>query len=352
MTSTIVILIIALIVSIGVSFLCSLMEAAFYAISTPYVQYEAKKGSKSGKLLLHFKEDMGKPISAILILNTVAHTCGASVAGWATGQLFGPNALVPFSIAYTLAVLYLSEILPKFIGVVYSKFIAKLFVIPLSWLVKILAPLIYVSDYMAKKIQSNHREEVSAEEVLSMAEMGTKEGSLDNLEGAVIENIIGLDQILVRTIMTPRTVVVRFLENSTLEEISSKLEKLAFSRIPLYNEAEPDILTGYVMQRDILLELINGNKNKTLKQLTRPLKSIPDLMRCDSLLLDMFKSNEHLYSVIDEYGGLAGIISLEDIIEKIIGHEIVDEYDAVSNLRAVARLLRFKKCQEQIAKKF
>ncbi len=352
MTSTIIILIITLIVSIGVSFLCSLMEAAFYAISMPYVQYEAKKGSKSGKLLLDFKEDMGKPISAILILNTVAHTAGASVAGWATGEVFGPNALLPFSVAYTLAILYLSEILPKLVGVVYSKTVAKFFAFPLLWLIKILSPLIHISDWLAKKIKSNHKEEeVSPEEMLSMAEIGTKEGSLDNLEGAVIENIIELDQILIRTVMTPRTVVVRFLETLTLNEISSRLNTLAFSRIPLYDQEEPDTLTGYVTQRDILLELVKGNKEKKLEELARPLKVVPDLMRCDSLLLDMFNSNEHLYSVVDEYGGLAGIITLEDVIEKIVGHEIVDEYDAVSNLRAVARLLRFKKCQEQLNKK-
>ena len=162
--------------------------------------------------------------------------------------------------------------------------------------------------------------------MLSIAEIGEKVGTIDNLEGAVIENIIELDKVLVKTIMTPRTVVVRFMEDLTLNEITPELDKLSFSRIPLYAQDEPDTLTCYVTQRDILKELIKGNKQKKLKEISRPIKTVPDLMKCDSLLLDMFNSKEHLYAVVDEYGGLTGIVTLEDVIEQIIGHEIIDEY--------------------------
>lgn len=327
------------------------MESAFYALPTPFILEEDKKGNITGKLLKRFKDDMGKPIAAILILNTVTNTSGASVAGYAVGKLYGANALLPFSVLYTLLILYFGEIIPKLIGVVHSKFVTKFFAIPLFILIKILSPLINISNFISNKIQSSKKsDEISAQEVLTIAEMGTKEGSLDNLEGAVIENIIELDTILVKSIMTPRTVVVRFMEDATLAEISPKLDKLAFSRIPLYSQKNPDTLTSYVTQRDILKELIKGNKLKKLKDISRPIKTIPDLMKCDSLLLDMFNSKEHLYAVVDEYGGLSGIITLEDIIEQIIGHEIVDEYDAVSDLRALAKLLRFKKCKEQNGK--
>ncbi|MGI6680895.1 MAG: CNNM domain-containing protein [Bdellovibrionota bacterium] len=340
-------LILTILISVSVSFTCSLIEAAFYSLPMTFVYEEAKKGSLSGKLLLKFKKDMGKPISAILILNTVANTTGASVSGWLVGELYGANALLPFSIFYTLLILYCSEIIPKLIGVANSRFATKLLAVPLNILIKILYPLIYISQFVSKKFQGNSKgEKIRAEEVLTIAEMGTKEGALDNLEGAVIENIIELDGVLVKTIMTPRTVVTRFMEDLTLDEIALELENLAFSRIPLYSSENPDKLTSYVTQRDILQELIKGNRNKKLKSIARPLKTVPDLMRCDALLLDMFNTKEHFYAAVDEYGGLSGIITLEDIIEQIIGHEIVDEYDAVSNLRALARLLRFKKCRE------
>lgn len=333
----------ALVISIGTSFVCSLMEAAYYAVSISYVRSLAEKGSGVGKLLLKFKEGIGEPISAILILNTVAHTAGASVAGWAAADLFGPNALLPFSVIYTLAVLYLSEILPKLIGVMHAKVVVRIFAYPLNFLIKILYPLIWISNLMAQKIPSGKGGEISTEEVLSMAELGEEEGALDSLESSVIENIIGLDQILVGAVMTPRVVVMRFNEALTLEQIKPEMDNLSYSRVPLYSEEDPDELTSYVTQRDIFRELVHGHNQKTLKEISRPLKTVPELMRCDKLLLEMFAEKEHLYSVVDEHGGLAGIITLEDIIEEIIGHEIVDEYDAVSNMRALARLLRFKK---------
>ena len=210
-------------------------------------------------------------------------------------------------------------------------------------LIKILYPLIYVADLISKKIKPEKVSEVSVQEVLSMAEIGEEEGALDSLESSVIENIIGLDQILVGSVMTPRVVVQRFDEDKTLADIKPEMDYLAFTRIPLFSTNDPDELTSYVTQRDIFRELVHGHENKKLKEISRPLKTVPELMRCDKLLLDMFDTNEHLYSVVDEHGGLAGIITMEDIIEEIVGHEIVDEYDAVSNLRAFARLLRFKK---------
>jgi len=342
-----IILISALVLSVSTSFLCSLMESAYYAVSLPYVKSLADSGSKLGGVLLKFKEDMSRPISAILILNTVANTIGASVSGWAVGEYFGSQYLFPFSIGYTLMILYCGEIIPKLLGVTYNKLVAKIFAYPLLFLSKILSPLIAVSHFVAKLFKSKEGEEVSTAEVLSMAEMGEEDGALDSLESAVIENIIGLDQILVGGVMTPRVVVKRFDESLTIKEIKTELEDLSFTRIPLYSETDPDDLKSYVIQRDIFRAIVQGHEDKTLREISRPLRTVSELMRCDKLLLEMFDVNEHFYSVIDEHGGLAGIITIEDIIEEIVGHEIVDEYDAVSNLRAFARLLRFKKWRDR-----
>ncbi len=338
-----VIFLVALVVSIGVSFFCSLMEAALYAVSLPYVKHRAESGHRAGKLLLQFKEDMGKPIAAILILNTVAHTAGASVAGWSVGELFGSAALLPFSIIYTLVVLYFSEILPKLIGVVQSKFVATAAAAPLAILIRLLFPLIWIADFFTRQIGPSKDGMISAQEVSSMAEIGAEGGALDRLEGSVIVNIIALDKLLVRDVMTPRVVVLRCLESMTLAEAAQNMENWAFSRIPLYKEVDPECLTGYVTQRDVLWALVREGQEKPLKEVSRPLKTVPELMRCDKLLLDMIENKEHICSVVDEHGALAGIITLEDIIEKIVGHEIVDEYDRVSNLRGLARVLRQKK---------
>lgn len=337
------ILLMALTVSIGVSFLCSLMEASLYAVSHPYVRSRADGGDRVGQILLHFKEDMGKPIAAILIMNTVAHTAGAAVCGWAVGELYGSAMLLPFSIAYTLAVLYLSEILPKLLGVAYPKIIASAAALPLALLIRIVYPFIWVSDLITRRINPENKGQTSTQEVLTMAEMGTEEGSLDPLEGSVIANIIHLDKLLVREVLTPRVVLVRALESQTLAEARSLLESCTFSRIPLCSAENPDHLTGYVTQRDVLWELLLGNGEKTLKETARPLTVVPELLRCDKLLLRMLEQKEHIYAVVDEHGGLVGIITLEDILEKIIGLEIVDEYDAVSNMRDLARLLSQQK---------
>lgn len=338
-----VVLLIALSVSIGVSFLCSLMEAGLYAVSYPYVRSRAESGDRVGRILQRFKDDMGKPIAVILILNTVAHTAGAAVSGWAVGELYGSRMLLPFSIAYTLAVLYLSEILPKLIGVVYPKVVASAAAIPLVMLIRLLYPLIWISDLLTRKIHPGKKGQTSTQEVLSMAEMGIEEGALDRLEGSVIANIINLDRRLVREVMTPRVVVVRAPEGSLLAEVREMMESWAFSRIPLCSAENPDSLTGYVTQRDVLWELLRGNEERTLKEIARPLKIAPELLQCDKLLLQMLEQKEHIYAVVDEHGGLAGIITLEDILEEIVGHEIVDEYDSVSDMRGLARLLGLRR---------
>lgn len=336
--------IIAFVASVGISCLCSLMESAFYAVSLPFVKAKAEEGSKNGKILLKLKEDTGKAISAILILNTIANTAGAAVTGWAIGHIWGADALLPFSILYTLVILYFSEIIPKLIGVTYSRFISMVMARPLNILVKVLAPLISISNYLSKKLRKDGKgEEVSTAEVLSMAEIGAEDGAIDNLEEEVIENIIGLDSLTVADVLTPRVVVERFNQDLTLDDIKPKLDDLAYSRIPIYSESDPDELLGYVTQRDILRELLHGNDGKKLSEIARSLKTVPELMHCDKLLMEMLNTKEHMYAVVDEHGGLAGIITMEDIVEEIVGHEIVDEYDAVTNMRALARLKRYKR---------
>ncbi|NLF25991.1 MAG: DUF21 domain-containing protein [Deltaproteobacteria bacterium] len=327
-------------ISLVSSFLCSLAEAALYAVPLSYVKYEAEKGSAAGQKLLGFKNEIGRPISAILIFNTLAHTGGAAVSGWAVGMAFGNDTVALFSVLYTLTVLYFTEILPKVLGVIYCRPVARLMVRPLEFLIFIGTPLSVISDYVSKRLlRAAPAHSVSPQEFLSMAAIGREEGALDHFEGAVIENVVGLDQMLVKDVLTPRVVVFRLEENTRISDLAQEIANCAYSRIPIFSEKDPDYLSGYVTQRDIFRELVGGDSSKKVRDISRPLKTVPELVRVDKLLLELFEEREHICAVVDEHGSLAGIVTLEDLLEEVVGKEIVDEYDAVSDLRAFAKLL-------------
>ena len=332
------VLVAVVVVSIAISALCSLMEAALFAVPLPHVKHLADEGSRRGKMLLEFKQEMGQPIAAILILNTVSHTIGAAVAGAVVAQLYGEEAVIAFSVVFTLMILYLSEIIPKQIGASFSKRTALLIATPLRLLIKMLWPLVVVTESVSKRIGGDaHMPSVSPQEVLSMTDIGREEGVIDHFEGSVIKNIVGLDKMLVKDVLTPRVVVFRLKENTTVEEVRESIMEWNHTRVPLFKEDEPDYITHYVIQRDILRALLKGEKDISLHDLARPLTTVTEFMRTDKLLLQMFEMRESMCSVVDEHGGFAGLVTIEDIMEEIVGTEIVDEYDRVSDLRSYAQ---------------
>jgi len=343
------VLIVSVVLTLGVSACCSLMEAALYAVPQVQVRHLAEERPFLGGILLKLKEEIWKPISAILILNTLANTGGATMAGWAAANTFSEVGVVIFSVFLVLSILYFSEIFPKTVGVMYCRQVALYSALPLKILIQILAPLISISRVVSILLgKGNSQPATSHEEVLSMAAMGTEEGTLDHLEGSVIANVIGLDKLLVKDILTPRVVVFRLEETLQLKDIKDELPSWNFSRVPLYTESDSETLKSYITQRDVYRELLRGGREELpLKELARPLETVPELMRADKLLLQMFEKKEHICAVVDEHGSLAGIITLEDIIEEIVGREIVDEYDTVSDLRTFARILRVLKSKKK-----
>ncbi len=303
-----------------------------------YVKHLADAGSGPGKLLYKLKTDINRPIAAILIMNTLANTAGAAFCGALVGQMYGESGVLIYSIGITLVILYLGEITPKVLGVAFNKFLAPLTSVPLTLLVKILYPMLKLSDFISTLLTRNKRKSgVSQEEVFYMAAMGIEQGTLDHFEGSVIMNVIGLDRLLVRDVLTPRVVVFRLCEDAKLGEIKDEIMNWKYSRVPLYATNDQEHLTRYVIQRDIFKDLVRGNVDVTLKELSRPLPVVPELMRVDKLLRQMFERKDHICSVVDEHGALAGIICLEDIIEEVVGKEIVDETDMVSDLRSYAK---------------
>lgn len=330
--------------SLALSFCCSMMEAALFTVPYPHVKHVAEEGSSSGRRLLAFKDDIRRPIAAILLLNTISHTAGAALGGALVSDLFGHQMVGVFSFIFTLLILYVAELPPKELGVRYCRKISLGMTYPLALLMKLLAPFIAFSGMVVKLLgQRDESPSVSLQEVLSMAAIGSEEGVLDRLEGSVIRNIIGLDRRLVKDILTPRVVVFRAEETKALLELKEEIVTWSHSRVPLYREDEPDRVERYVVQRDVLRAMIRGQNEITLRDLSRPLRTIPELMRADQLLLQMFEQRDHICAVVDERGGFAGIVTLEDVIEEIVGREIMDEYDLVGDLRAYAQSLYARK---------
>ncbi len=321
-------LIIIVICSILFSFFSSVSEAAFYAVPVSMARSLAKQKVKGSLALEKIKNDMSRVISAILILNIIGNTVGAAFAGAQAGEIWPEVGVVVFSIAFTLVILLIGEIIPKTLGVAYSKQIALL-VAP-SWILiaKIMGPLVRAAAAVSSHFGPKHSENrVSQEEILSLVNLGATEGTIDEFEEKVIQNVISIDETMVREILTPRTTLFALSERLTLSEARQEVSRHKFSRVPIYIPSDPDHLTGYVTHREILNGILEGEGDKQLRDIAHPIKTMPELASVRVVLTDMFKDHEHICALVDEFGGLAGIVTLEDILEDLVGAEIEDESD-------------------------
>ena len=341
-------LVIAATVSVSISFVCSVMEAALLCVPVAHAKYYADRGNRSGRILLKFKEQLAHPVSAILILNTLAHTIGASVSGALVAKIYGEDVVVAFSLLYTAVVLFLSEILPKQIGTLYSRPVSLFIAFPLKVMIWVLYPLIKIGDWASMMLKGKEIDlGLTDHEFVSMAQLGTEEGVIDHLQGSVIKNIIGLDRLLVKDVLTPRVVVFRQSETTKLCEIKDAIIEWNYSRVPIFSEDDPEQVTGYVTQRDLYRAFLSGDGEKSLVDFKRKLNVVPEQMRADKLLLSMFENREAICAVVDEHAGFAGIVTLEDVIEEVVGREILDEYDLVSDLRTYAQMLYKNKIRKK-----
>jgi CBS domain containing-hemolysin-like protein len=330
-----------------ISALCSLSEAALYSVRTPFVRRLAEAGSSAGSVLSKFKRSMEYPISAILILNTAANTAGAAIAGAQARLLFGEQALLWFSAAFTLAVLFFSEIVPKVVGVVYNRNVAKAMALPLNALVVLLMPMLFVVRRTTRWLRPKGRILAAPEdEVRHMVMMSAEEGSILPFEAELVKNVLELNDLTAREIMTPRPVVHKFPSDLTVRDAAAKVDEWTYSRIPVYSAADPEVWTGIVLSRDILSKLAEDEFETTLDGLKKPLHFVSEKTPGHILLRSFLKKRSHLFGVVDEYGGVMGIVSLEDVLESVIGDEIVDEVDSAVDLQQVAKLRR----QQQLKK--
>ena len=326
-----------LFLALFVSFICSLTESVLLSTPQTYLRTINNK-EKWANSFLNFKLKIDKPLSAILSLNTVAHTIGAAGVGSEATKLFGEASLGIVSAILTILILIITEIIPKTIGAKYWKSMAKSTFIIINIMLFITYPLVVLSTKITKLISNNKEENItSREEIAALAKIGTDQGIFSENENKIIQNILKLKQIKLNQIMTPRVVVTTISENLILEDFKNDKKYLSFSRIPTYS-LEKEKITGYVYIQDILEKLSEPkNKNLLIKKFKRKILTVPESMTLFNLWDQILEKKEHISLVVDEYGGFAGIVTMEDVIETLIGLEITDENDKVIDMRKYAR---------------
>ncbi len=334
-------LIFYIIIALGFSFLCSLLEATLLTVTPVAIETAKQRGEKWAAGFGRLKSNIDKPLSAVLTLNTVANTMGATAAGAQYTKVFGDATGGFFAGALTLMVLIFAEIIPKTLGARYALFFAPAATHLLPVLQTVLAPLVWLCQQVTQLLtfgkagaQPEHREVL-----LAVAQIGQDHGEFHASEVEVVRNILKLREVMVSDIMTPRPVIYALPESTPLAALPGLIEDRPFSRIPVYGE-DRDVITGFVIRADALLAGLKApGGNGTLAQVRRPIEATQKELPVDRLFQRMLAEGHHILLVIDEFGTVVGLVTLEDVLETIVGVEIVDEKDQVADLQSLARKL-------------
>ena len=339
-----VLLLFYLFLALFVSFLCSIMESVLLSTPQSFLIVKQEKGDLWAKTFFDLKIHIDKPLAAILSLNTVAHTVGAAGVGAQAVKVFGEASFGIVSAILTILILVITEIIPKTIGARYWRKLAMVSSIIIKGMIIITYPLVVLSAFITKLISKNKLQTtISREEIAAWANIGADEGVFSNNEYRIIQNLLMLKKIKAEEIMTPRVVVALAEENLYLKDFLKNKDYLKFSRIPLYSENEENI-TGYVFRQTVFEKLAEDQHELKLKDIKREIVIVPNSIELFTLWEKLLERQEHIALIVDEYGGLDGIVTMEDIIETLLGLEIVDETDTVSNMQDYARE-RWKKRQ-------
>jgi CBS domain containing-hemolysin-like protein len=283
------------------------------------------------------KTNIAEPISAILVLNTLAHTAGATLAGMYAAQALGSGRVPLFSVLFTLAILFLSEIAPKTLGAVYWRGLWSVIVWPLIAMKYALYPAIVVTQWFSRLFASQGSvPTVTEDEILAAVRMGAKQGEISRRESRFVHNIIGLENKQIREIMTPRTVIVSLDAGMPVKDAVKAVDGKGLTRFPIYEEDREDIV-GYIMIHDLYSSKNLKTPEAPVKTLAKPISFVPQTTDCLTLLTRSLTQRTHIYIVVDEFGGVAGLITLEDLLETMLGDEIVDEMDLEVDLQETAR---------------
>lgn len=330
-------LIIYLILAIAISFLCSILEAVILSVSASFIRMKKMEGKSAAKYLSRLKNNIDEPLAAILSINTVAHTVGAAGVGAQAVAVFGEIYFGIISAVLTLAILIFSEIIPKTIGALYWRNLALLSSRIIIAMIYIAYPLVLLSRFITKLIsRKKNALTMTRDELIALAHLGSKNGILEETESKIITNLIRLRTIKVNRIMTPRTVVVAAPEDMLLVDFIKEKKNLQHSRIPVY-QGSIDHVTGYILNSDVLEKLAEETTNSRLTELKRSVQMFYENFTIPRLFEEFLIQNEQIAVIINEYGGMEGVVTLEDIIETILGLEIVDEKDNEMDKQELAR---------------
>lgn len=350
-TGHLIMMIVYTVVALGFSFLCSVAEAVVLSISPSYIQKLTNDGNKAASRVAKLKGNIDRSLAAILTLNTIAHTVGAGGAGAEAAAYFGDKYVGLSMAVLTLLILFLSEIVPKTVGAVYWRSLAPITAWFVNSLIWILFPLIFLSELLTKLITGGKAlHGISREEFAALADVGAAAGEIDVNESKILKNMFRFPSLRVEDVMTPRTVVFALQEDLTVHELMEQHHELAFSRIPVYGKNRDDV-TGFVLKTDILLNEARQAGKARLRDIRRDLRAIRDETPLSDALDELLDNRAHILLAVDAYGGMQGLITLEDVVETLIGFEIVDEADKNVDMRDFARQ-EWKKRMERIGVKF
>ncbi|MBM9519536.1 HlyC/CorC family transporter [Desulforhopalus vacuolatus] len=331
-------LIIYVLLALVFSFLCSVAESVLLSITPSFIEVQKEKRPKHATLLKRLRQDnVDRSLAAILTLNTIAHTVGAIGAGAKATVVFGNAWFGLFSAVMTLLILFLSEIVPKTLGAVYWTILAGPISYFLNILIVLLYPIVWISERLTKII--SHGKDIhifSRDEFIAMAQVGVETGHIRDQESMLIRNIFRFESLKVDDIMTPRTVISALPEDMKIIDSLKHVTQTPFSRLPIYTTSIDDI-TGFVLKEDVLINATQERCYQKLNSLKRKILTVPDSVSLTVLLEQFLKDRQHIAIVVNEHGGTDGLVTLEDLIETIMGMEIMDETDDVEDMRALAR---------------
>lgn len=313
-----------------------------------FVRQQERSGGKTGQRLGELKRNIDRSLAAILTLNTVAHTVGAAGVGAQAVKVFGDAYFGLISAVLTILILVLSEIIPKTLGAQHWRSLVGFTVHACRAIIFVSYPLVALSKHITDLFRSRSKAEgsVSRDEIVALAQIGHHEGVLEESESRIIRNLIRFRDVRVENIMTPRIVLGVLAEKLSCQDAFKQQQAIRFTRIPLYSENK-DNINGYVLKSDILQKLAEGAPETKLSDIQRPLRIVSELDTLSKLFDELLTHHEQIAIVVDEYGGTSGLVSLEDVIETMLGLEIVDESDSAIDMRELAKK-RWKKRAEQI----
>ncbi len=328
-------LVLYILLAIGVSFVCSVLEAVLLSVTPAYIGVLEKERPRAAERLRKLKADIDRPLATILSLNTIAHTIGAAGAGAQAASVFGSAWIGVFSAVLTLAILVLSEIIPKTLGAVYWRELAPGTSRVLAVLIRVLIPFVWLSQWITRLIAPGSKSEsVSRDELVALATLGAEQGVVQRREARILKNLMRFNELTAQDIMTPRTVLFAAPETSS---VSALVERQPFfSRIPIYDD-DLDQVTGYVLKDAVLERLSAGLPETKLLEIRREILAVPHKLSLPELFDRLLERREHIALVVGKFGGTAGVVTMEDVIETLLGLEIVDEVDENMDMQQVAR---------------